>query len=250
MELLFEKNNKIKYNNQKENYEFKKIVQIKKLQTGNSISNNRIQSIPSNLLNYSYKNINNSIKKDDKKINSNEKNIQNIHYYKNNDDSIGKINQCPNFININKRRNTSAVSKFDNENPIIQKRIYTLFNKENKPQKKSKSAARPKTRLFSIYFYFMDILLDNLIQPKTCCLVSKRYLIVYNFMSQLYDISSYVLLYEQFTLLKKTFLLNKINVPNQDKKLNIMNQETLFNISYHLRSKKSTVFDTLLLLND
>ena len=69
-------------------------------------------------------------------------------------------------------------------------------------------------------------------------------------MSQLYDISSYVLLFEKFILLKKTVLLNQINVPNQDKKLNIKNEEIIFNIDYHLRNKKYTIFDTLLLLNN
>ena len=96
----------------------------------------------------------------------------------------------------------------------------------------------------------MDILLDNLVQPKKCCFISKRYLAVYNFMSQLYDISSYVLLFEKFILLKKTVLLNQINVPNQDKKLNIKNEEIIFNINYRLRNKKYTIFDTLLLLNN
>ena len=96
----------------------------------------------------------------------------------------------------------------------------------------------------------MDILLDNLIRPKKFCCVSDNYLIAYNFMSQIYDVSTYVLLYKQFNVLKKSVYLNKNNsIKNQ--KINIKNSEIMGNINNNIANKKNILYSkTVIFDND
>lgn len=77
----------------------------------------------------------------------------------------------------------------------------------------------------------MDIFIDKLIKPKTLWCVDKRYLTVYNFMGQVFDVSSHIYLFKHYNLTKNLFLtefsvgkdLYQINMNN---KMNI-NDETL-----------------------
>ena len=55
--------------------------------------------------------------------------------------------------------------------------------------------------IFPYHYYFFDIIFDNLIYPRRLFCVSKRYITVYNFMCQIYDISTHIMLFKQFNLL-------------------------------------------------
>ena len=55
--------------------------------------------------------------------------------------------------------------------------------------------------IFPYHYYFFDIIFDNLIYPRRLFCVSKRYITVYNFMCQIYDISTHIILFKQFNLL-------------------------------------------------
>ena len=79
----------------------------------------------------------------------------------------------------------------------------------------------PKKKLFPLYYYFMDIFLDMIKLPKKSCIVSQQYLTVHNFMSQLYDISTYVLLYEQFNIIRSVLYFKYYDCFSQTKKINI-----------------------------
>ena len=87
----------------------------------------------------------------------------------------------------------------------------------------------------------MNIILDNLIRPKKCCCVSDKYLIAYNFMSQIYDVSTYVLLYKQFNLLKTSVHLDKNNLL-KNQKINIKNPEIMGNINNNIGRKKNILY--------
>ena len=90
---------------------------------------------------------------------------------------------------------------------------------------------RNNSYLFPLYYFFMDIFIDKLIKPKTLWCVDKRYLTVYNFMGQVFDVSSHIYLFKHYNLTKNLFLtefsvgkdLYQINMNN---KMNI-NDETL-----------------------
>ena len=107
----------------------------------------------------------------------------------------------------------------------------------------------PRKKLFPIYYFFMDIFLDIIKQPKKFCVVSQQYLTVYNFMSQLYDISSYVLLYEQFNIIRRVLYLQNYDYFSQVKKINILNEEIMLNINENLRKKRNAIFSDDLLFH-
>ena len=106
-----------------------------------------------------------------------------------------------------------------------------------------------KNKLFPIYFYFMDIFLDFIKQPKKFCIVSKQYLMAYNFMSQLYDISTYILLYEQFNIMRKVLYFRYYDCFAKSTKINILNEEIMTSINENLRNKKNVIFSDQLLVH-
>ena len=93
----------------------------------------------------------------------------------------------------------------------------------------------------------MDVFLDIIEQPKKFCVVSQQYLTVYNFMSQLYDISTYVLLYKQFNIIRRVLYFKNYDCFFHPKKINILNEEIITNINECLRNKKNVIFSDDLL---
>ena len=57
--------------------------------------------------------------------------------------------------------------------------------------------------IFPYYYFFLDFIFDKILRPKKFFCIPKEYFIVYNYMSQIYDISSHILLFKQFNKLKK-----------------------------------------------
>ena len=87
----------------------------------------------------------------------------------------------------------------------------------------------------------MDIFIDKLDKPKSFCFLDKKYLIVYNFVEKLFNISSYILLFKYFNIYKKVFSndLKKMNIVNINKKININDKKIMSNIEkntfeYHI----------------
>ena len=78
----------------------------------------------------------------------------------------------------------------------------------------------------------MDIFIQKLDRPKSFCCLDKKYLIVYNFMERILNISSYILLYRYISLYKSIFTkeIKNFNFYKVDKKININNNELMENI--------------------
>ena len=101
--------------------------------------------------------------------------------------------------------------------------------------------------LFPFSYYLMDVFLDNLDRPDKFRFVSSKYLIVYNFMSQIYDISTYIQLFRQFNILKTTVNFAKIFENDNNWKININKSVILQKLKdINIESKKlksSTALD-------
>ena len=69
----------------------------------------------------------------------------------------------------------------------------------NSPNKKEKNLSK-KNSVFPFYYFFLDCYFDRLINPQQFHSISQKYFTVYNFMSQIYDISTHILLFKQFNL--------------------------------------------------
>ena len=101
--------------------------------------------------------------------------------------------------------------------------------------------------IFPNIYYFLDIIFDNLINPKKFCFVSKNYFIIYNFMCHIYDISTYIILYKHFNILNNMFKENsfedcKYSPDKLINKINISDVEIMEKINNNLKNKKSILY--------
>ena len=163
--------------------------------------------------------------------------------------NLNKHNQSSNCINLNNKTSKKLLKWRFSEinNPIVNKIYNAQFNlRYLSANKKIKNNNK---KLFPLYFYLMDILLDNLIRPKKLFCVSDKYIIAYNFMSQIYDVSTYVLLYKQFNVLKKSLRLNKITLL-RNQKINIKNSEIMGNINNDIEGKKNILYSKTVIFDD
>ena len=131
----------------------------------------------------------------------------------------------------------------------------SIFDKqklENMPSSKNKIQRKKSLRkkyIFPYYYFFFDFYFDKIINPQKFFFISNTYFTVYNFMSQIYDISTHIILFKQFNLMNKIFLER---IYNEDgfcpihafKKINVNDNILMDKINKELQNKKSILFST------
>ena len=137
--------------------------------------------------------------------------------------------------------NNKYLSDIDEKSNNVNKDNKDNSNEEYIPKKEKKKS------LFPLFYFFMDIFLDKLDKHRSFCCLDKKYLIVYNFMGVLFDISSYVLLFKYFNIYKTVFSeeLKSLNINRFVKKININNREmmaTLENKVLSIDSENNGIF--------
>ena len=106
--------------------------------------------------------------------------------------------------------------------------------------------------IFPFYYFLLDALFDNLINPQRFFCISKNYFTVYNFMCQVYDISTHILLFKQFSLMNAILKQTKYEGSDLNKtlffdKINIGDNMIMEKINNNLKTKKSIVnYDSVL----
>ena len=122
--------------------------------------------------------------------------------------------------------------------------IYTPFKTKESP-KRNKTINKKTKFLFPYYYYFLDVVFDNLINPRKFFCISKAYFTVYNFMCNIYDISTHLVFFRQLNLLNN-IVIEKISEEKEkgiyDYKFNAINindNKVMVKISKNLKSLKN-----------
>ena len=151
------------------------------------------------------------------------------------DSSIIKYNKMQfSFIKPRKKRSSLYESlKLKIKSTQIQNKEYYRHRKRKK-------------YIFPYYYFFFDLFFDKLIYPKKFLCISKAYFTVYNFMSQIYDISTHIILFKQFNslnnILKELSEENVFCPSNLFHKININDNRVIEKINKDLKSKKSIFY--------
>jgi hypothetical protein len=145
-----------------------------------------------------------------------------------------------NFSLYNKNQNKKSYEK-DNFS-FINIKNHKSFSFDDTIRKNNKNNTfqhKKKTRIFPYFYFLLDILFDNLINPKKFFCISKNYFLLYNFMCKVYDISTHILFFKQFNLINKFFKNkkieeNEINKSLFSKRININNNQVMNKIDADL----------------
>ena len=242
-------------------FEEKKIIQPKKLFKKNfeNINNNlQSQSQNSKLIIETNKSENEIIKDkiigNNNLININNKNIKiirNNYINKNDNETIKNNNNILNYkitsssnnennIKINKKEISS--NKSENEQSEI-KEYYSNNKKDKNGEVKY---------IFPYYYYFLDIIFNKSTKPLKFFCIRKTYFIIYNFMCQIYDVSTYIMIFKQFNLINnmlkgKIYQDNGIFPNKIYKKININDKNITEKLSKDINNDKSILYSNYFL---
>ena len=158
--------------------------------------------------------------------------------YLNNDHVIRIINKNDTFLAENKKKSKEIKESL---------KIKTIPKKQNYIVKK-----KGQRDIFPLYYFFLDLLFDKLINPQKFFCMQKAYFTMYNFMCQIYDISTHIILFKQFNLLnnmilEKIYEENGICPSKPYTKININDNKVVEKLNKDLKNKKSILFSNNLL---
>ena len=102
--------------------------------------------------------------------------------------------------------------------------------------------------IFPYYYFFLDFIFDKILHPEKFLCLPKTYFIVYNYMCQIYDISSHIILFKQVNSLKKIFEENQHESEDEIRsirkihKINIKHRKSIEQLDKDLKLKRSVIF--------
>ena len=150
-----------------------------------------------------------------------EQNKLNLNTIKNNFNVYGNTGINNNNINININNNIGEFSnsKFNDLSsniPLTKMYLKKKISEEDQKIKLESNILKPKPKgyfikkkLFPYKYYLCSIFLKNIDVSKNSIFFTKKFLVVYNFICQLFDISSYLILQKEFQIMKNTIMMGK-----------------------------------------
>jgi hypothetical protein len=150
---------------------------------------------------------------------------------------------------VNGKLNKKELSNINPKKELVL--IDSLINKKEASPKTNPIIIKPKKNkyLFPFYYYFLDFYFDKLINPQQFLCVSKKYFTVYNFMSHIYDISTHILLLNQFNLInnsiKQIYEENGFCPIHPFKKINIKDEEMMAGMKEGLNKRDKSILFSL-----
>ena len=165
--------------------------------------------------------------------------------------SNNKSNISLNNENIIQILNKQAITKLNSNKKSMtlfkDSKIKDTYNTKKKNNKRYKNEIKKdeKKELFPYLYFFLDFFFDKFEQPKKFCGISRRYFTIYNFMGQIYDISTHILLLKKFNILNHFILesVNKTNFPfESESKINVNDKNILSRLNNEIRSSNCIIF--------
>ena len=196
----------------------------------------------------------NDLLKENNIINYTSINNNKMKYIKKKKYSLLKNNHSDTIINNKLIQNCNNKSNIalNNENFIkrFNDKDISLINASS-DNNINRSLSRKNNYLFSYYYFLLDFFFDKLINPQQFCCLSKTYFTVYNFMCQIYDISTHIILFKQFNVvnncIKKIYEENGFYPAYTFKKINITDHNIIDKLNKDLKKKNSIILSKTLL---
>ena len=196
----------------------------------------------------------NDLLKENNIINYTSINKNKMKYIKNKKYSLLKNNYSDTIINNKLFQNFNNKSNIALKNENVIKRFnekdISLINASS-DNNINRSLSRRNNYLFPYYYFLLDFFFDKLINPQQFCCLSKTYFTVYNFMCQIYDISTHIILFKQFNVvnncIKKIYEENGFYPAYTFKKINIKDHNIIDKLNKDLKKKNSIILSKTLL---
>ena len=148
-------------------------------------------------------------------------------------DKSKAINNKDKITNKKKEKNDELINSL-----INYKRLSMRF-KEPAFNKKKKFVAN---KLFPFRYYFWAIFVKNIDLTKNRFFLSKKFIKVYCFLCQLFDISSYCVLQKEFNVMKNSLFDEKnINLIERTSKINVNSQSFMRDMSEAIENNKFSI---------
>ena len=102
--------------------------------------------------------------------------------------------------------------------------------------------------IFPYYYFLLDFIFDKFLHPEKFFCLPKTYFIVYNYMCQIYDISSHIILFKQVNALKSMFEEKQYESEDELRsirkihKINIRHTKTIEQLGKDLKQRRSVIF--------
>ena len=177
-------------------------------------------------------------------ISQNLQNISSLVLFKNKDKECPKEDRKedygPKDIN-NKVKITNKKSEKNDEliNSLINYKRMSLRFKEPIFHKKKRFVAN---KLFPFRYYFWAVFVKNIDLTKNRFFLSKKFIKVYCFLCQLFDISSYCVLQKEFNVMKNSlFDENNIHIIEKTGKINVNGQSFMKDMSEAIEKNKFNI---------
>ena len=167
--------------------------------------------------------------------------------------TLPKLN---NNINLNNNNNKEIKGNKNNDissshsSKLNLGKIFNLEDQDKIPNNNSIKILKNKTiykkTLFPFKYYLCSTFMKNLGISKKSIFFTENFVVVYNFVCQLIDISSYLMLQKEFQILKNTLIISKYKpVIENTKKININDESFDMDINECLQSNKFSIFSKL-----
>jgi len=133
------------------------------------------------------------------------------------------------YLNKNQlKRRTVNEQSIDNN--LMQELNISIIKRPKRVEPKKNYIRK---QLFPVSYYYMNIIFDRLIKPKSFFCLDKKYFIMYNFMVKFLDVASHITMLKYFIIIKDFFISNvvlnskKKHLFDLDKKINISDEKKM-----------------------